>query len=287
MKKIAAAIAAVACFCSCTPANQPATESSDVKRIVTLAPHLTELVFAAGASEMLVGVSAYSDFPQAAKDLPIVSDAFTVDQEQLALLRPNLLLAWQSGTPKHVVDELRTAGFNVVAIRTRGLDDVATALLRIGELSGSTKQAGAAADHYRKSMARLRERYAANTTISVFYQVSARPLYTINGEHFIGEILSLCGGRNIFADLSDLAPAVSVEAVLDRNPEVLLAASDGGDPPFADWQRWDRLAANRYSNHFTIASAQIARPTPRLLMAAAKICDSLVIARKNRGAADG
>ena len=287
MRSICAAVATVACFCSCSPAEQPTTDSSDAKRIVTLAPHLTELVFAAGASELLVGVSAYSDFPRAARDLPVVSDAFTVDQEQLALLKPDLLLAWQSGTPQHVIDGLRAAGFNVAAIRTRGLDDVATALLRIGELSGHANQASAAAKYFRGSMARLREQYAAEADISVFYQVSARPLYTINREHFIGEILSLCGGRNIFADLSDFAPSVSVEAVLDRNPEVLLAASDSSDSPFADWQRWDKLAANRYGNHFTIESAEIARPTPRLLMAAAKICDSLLIARQNREAAGG
>ncbi len=287
MKKIYAAVVTVACLCSCVPAEQSATDSGDVARIVTLAPHLTELVFAAGASEMLVGVSAYSDFPRAASELPVVSDAFTVDQEQLALLKPDLLLAWQSGTPKHVVDELRAAGFKVAVIRTRGLDDVATALLRIGELSGHAEQASAAAEYFRQSMARLREQHAAEASISVFYQISARPLYTINREHFIGEILSLCGGHNIFADLSDLAPSVSVEAVLDRNPEVLLAASESGESPFADWQRWDGLAANRYGNQFTIASAEIARPTPRLLMAAAKICDALLVARQNRDAAGG
>ena len=287
MKNICAAVATVACLCSCIPAERSVTDSGDVTRIVTLAPHLTELVFAAGASEMLVGVSAYSDFPRAAKELPVVSDAFTVDQEQLALLQPDLLLAWQSGTPQHVIDELRAAGFNVAAIQTRGLDDVATALLRIGELSGHSKQAGVAADHFSRSMARLREQYAAAADISVFYQVSARPLYTINGEHFIGEILKLCGGRNIFADLTELAPSVSVEAVLDRNPEVLLAASEGGETAFADWQRWDGLAAIRYGNQFTVESAEIARPTPRLLMAAATICDSLVIARQNREAAGG
>ena len=144
-----------------------------------------------------------------------------------------------------------------------------------------------AAEYFRQSIARLREQYAAKAGISVFYQISARPLYTINREHFIGEILSLCGGHNIFADLSDLAPSVSVEAVLDRNPEVLLAASESGESPFADWQRWDGLAANRYGNQFTIASAEIARPTPRLLMAAAKICDALLVARQNRAAAGG
>ena len=120
----------------------------------------------------------------------------------------------------------------------------------------------------------------------MFYQISTRPLYTINGEHFIGEILSLCGGRNIFADLSALAPSVSVEAVIDRNPEVLLAPSDSGELPFTDWQRWDGLAANRLGNHFVVSAAEIARATPRLLVAARQVCEVLQVARTNRDAAN-
>ncbi len=287
VRSVCVVLATVACICSCSPVEQsaPAPEPDAIRRIVTLAPNLTELVFAAGAGELLVGVSAYSDFPPEAQRLPLVSDAFTVDQEKLALLKPDLLLAWQSGTPVHVVDELRKAGFNIEAITTRGLDDVPAALLRIGELTGHEVQARAAAENFRQSIDEIRRQYSGASEVSVFYQVSARPLYTINREHFIGEILSLCGGRNIFADLSELAPSVSVEAVIDRNPEVLLAASDSGDMPFADWHRWDTLAANRYGNHFVVGSAEIGRATPRLLLAARQVCVALLAARANREAA--
>jgi len=287
VRSVCAALVAVACTCSCSPAEQtvPAPETDSIRRIVTLAPNLTELVFAAGAGELLVGVSAYSDFPPEAGKLPVISDAFTVDQEQLALLKPDLLLAWRSGTPVHVVDELRAAGFNIEAIKTRGLDDVPAALLRIGELTGHNAQARVAAENFRQSIEDIRRQYSDASEVSVFYQVSARPLYTINREHFIGEILSLCGGRNIFAELSELAPSVSVEAVIDRDPEVLLAASDSGELPFADWQRWEGLAANRYGNHFVVGSAEIGRATPRLLLAAHQVCVALLTARANREAA--
>ena len=288
MRSICAVLVAVASIYSCSPADQtvPAAEPGSIRRIVTLAPNLTELVFAAGAGELLVGVSAYSDFPPEALNLPVISDAFTVDQERLALLKPDLLLAWRSGTPVHVVDELRAAGFNIEAITTRGLDDVPVALERIGRLTGHDKQARAAAADFRQSIDDIRRQYSGASEVSVFYQVSARPLYTINREHFIGEILSLCGGRNIFAELSDLAPSVSVEAVIDRDPEVLLAASDGGEMPFTDWQRWDRLAANRYGNHFVVGSAEIGRATPRLLLAAQEVCVALLEARANREATE-
>ncbi len=288
MKLICAVLVTVACTSACSPDEVATTASETVtaKRIVTLAPNLTELVYAAGAADLLVGVSAYSDFPSAAKELPVVSDAFTVDQEQLVLLKPDLLLAWKSGTPAHVVDELRAAGFNVEAVTTRGLDDVPAALLRIGELSGHDAQAIVAAEDFRQSIDEIRRQYRGASELSVFYQISTRPLYTINGEHFIGEILSLCGGRNIFADLSELAPAVSVEAVIDRNPEVLLAASDSGELPFSDWQRWDGLAANRLGNHFVVSAAEIGRATPRLLVAARQVCEALQVARVNRDAAN-
>ena len=282
-----AVIATVACICSCNAAEQAADETATVARIVTLAPNLTELVFAAGAGDLLVGVSAYSDYPPAAQDLPIVSDAFTVDHEQLILLKPDLLLAWQSGTPAHVVDELRAAGFNIEAITTRGLDDVPAALEHIGHLTGNDETARVAAHRFRESFGRLARQHAAAAEISVFYQITARPLYTVNRDHFIAEIISLCGGRNIFSDLSKLAPSVSVEAVIDRDPEVLLAASDSGEMPFADWQRWDNLAANRYSNHFIVGSAEIGRATPRLVEAAEQVCSALRTARENREAAGG
>lgn len=285
MRFSCAVFVTVACLCSCSPVNQGAVDFTRVTRIVTLAPHLTELVFAAGADDLLVGVSAYSDFPPAAANFPVVADAFTVDQERLAMLKPDLLLAWESGTPKHVVDELRAAGYAVETIRTRRLDDVSAALERIGEVTGHPERAQAAADDFRHSIEQLRKRYSGTAKVSVFYQVSARPLYTVNGEHFIGDILSLCGGRNIFAELSDLAPSVSVEAVIDRNPEVLLAASDGSQSPFSDWLRFETLAANRYGNRFVIESAKIARATPRLLIAASKVCRVLVKARENRAAA--
>ena len=287
MRFSCAVIATVACLCSCNTAEKATGAPESITRIITLAPNLTELVFAAGAGDLLVGVSAYSDYPPAAQDIPIVSDAFTVDHEQLIMLKPDLLLAWQSGTPSRVVDELRAAGFNVEAIVTRGLDDVPTALEYIGLLTGNDATARAAASQFRDALDRLARQHSASAEISVFYQITARPLYTVNREHFIAEIISLCGGRNIFSDLSELAPSVSVEAVIDRDPEVLLAASDSGDTPFGDWRRWDRLAANRYNNHFIVGSAEIGRATPRLVEAAEQVCSALTIARDNREAAGG
>jgi len=261
---------------------QNPTNAAHSSRIVTLAPNLAELVFAAGAGDTLVGVSAYSDYPPAVETLPLVGDAFTIDQEQLALLRPDLLLAWESGTPAHVVDELRQAGYEVETIRTRSLGDIAAALERIGKLAGTPQKAREVAAEFSVGLQELRDAYGDAEPIRVFYQVSRRPLYTVGHEHYASELIGLCGGSNVFADLGKLAPAVDVEAVIDRDPEVILAGDDAGDDAFAEWDRWPSIAANRYGNRYLLPGDELSRPTTRVLVAGEAICEALQSARAKR-----
>ena len=257
-------------------------DAASYSRIVTLAPNLAELAFAAGAGDALVGVSAYPDYPPAVEALPLVGDAFTIDLERLALLQPELLLAWESGTPAHVVDELRQAGYAVEAIRTQSLADISTALLRIGELAGTPVPARDAADAFSAGLRQLADAHADADAIRVFYQVSERPLYTVGRHHYASELIRLCGGRNVFADVVELAPAVDVEAVIDRDPEVMLASDDAGGGAFVEWDRWPSVAANRYDNRFLLPADELSRPTPRVLVAARAICDALQTARARR-----
>jgi iron complex transport system substrate-binding protein len=264
-----------------TPAVSSVGPESDL-RIVTLSPHLAELVFAVGAGDLLVGVSAYTDYPQAATDIPVVGDAFSLDQEQLTLIEPDLLLAWDSGTPAHVIDDLGTRGFRIEAITTTGLVDIPAALRKIGSLLGSEQPAEAAASRFEDGLRALQDESVVASPISVFYQVDARPLYTINGTHYVSELIEICGGVNVFAELSGLAPLVSVEAVLERDPEVILASTDAGPAAFDEWERWTNLAANRYGNRFLMPANEIGRATPRLLLAARAVCDALTEGRRNR-----
>lgn len=264
---------------------QSASAEASSPRIVTLAPHLAELLYAVDAGERLVGVSAYTDRPPEAAALPVVGDAFAVDQERLALLEPDLLLAWESGTPAHVIDELRARGYRVEAVRTRGLDDVAAALLTIGELTGHAAEAEQAAQRFREGLRQLASRHRAARPIDVFYQVSQQPLYTINGEHYVSQLIRACGGRNVFASLSELAPMVDVEAVLVRDPEVMLASSDNPADVFAVWRQWPDLAVNRFDNFFFLPADEIGRATPRLLAAGETLCRVLERARERRAAA--
>lgn len=281
----AGALACVcALFCACSkPAPEPPHEGP-AERVVTFAPHLAEMMYEIGAQQKLVGVSAWSDFPREVLDLPQVGDAFTIDQEQLSLLQPDLVLVWESGMPAHAVDELRARGYRVESLRTRDLDDVAAALLTLGELTGHVTKAKAAAERFSGQLESLRSQHSGAEPIDVFFQISARPLYTVNRDHFISKIIELCGGRNVFADVGQFAPSVSVEAVVDRDPEVLLAGTNLGNEVFSAWTRWPDLAANRYGNQFLLPDETIGRPSPRLAAAARSVCLALQQARANRAA---
>jgi iron complex transport system substrate-binding protein len=274
--------------CGQDTVDQTAVQADDANklRIVTLAPHLAELVFDVGAGDLLVGVSSFTDYPEAASKLPVVSDAFVTDRELLALLRPNLLLAWESGTPVHVIDNLRAAGFRVEVVRTTSLKDVSGALVFLGELTGHQATARSLADEFGDGITARRAAFSGAPPIRVFYQIAVRPLYTVNADHYISELIGVCGGQNIFSDLADLAPMVAVEAVIERDPEVMLAGDTGQSDAFDVWQRWPELAANRYNNHFLLPASELGRPTPRLLHAADAICEALDTARHNRDRRD-
>lgn len=266
--------------------GDPSAADRSASRIVTLSPHLAELVDRVGAREMLAGVSAHTSLDDGAPMPPEIGDAFVVDLESLALIDPDLILAWASGTTGRTVEELRARGYRVEVVVTKRLADVAVALERIGELTGRADAAAEAGRQFTDALARLRQEYADKPVIRVFYQISALPLYTINGSHFVSELIALCGGRNIFADLDELAPLVSEEAVLSRDPEVILAGvPDPQDAPgeiFSAWQRWPTMAANRHGNRFVIDAALISRPTPTLIEAGRKICNALDKARARR-----
>jgi len=278
----------LALLSACQPdARSQAGPTAPATRVVTLAPHLAELMFDISAGDLLIGVSAYTDYPEPARLLPVVSDAFVVDRERLAVLGPDLLLAWRSGTPAHVVDQLKRAGYRVEVIETRGLRDIAKALNRLGELTGRTDTAQRVADDYLAAIDAIARAHADSEPIRVFYQISQRPLYSVNGDHYISELVGICGGINIFADIGELAPLVDVEAVIDRDPEVMLAGEDSLKEAFDVWDRWPGISANRYGNRFFMPAEEIGRPTTRLVTAAGAVCDALEQARMNRHARSG
>jgi len=260
-------------------AQVSAAESVARLRIVSLAPNVTELAYAAGAGGTLVGTVEYSDYPAAARELPRVGDAWRVDVERVLALRPDLVLSWASGTPEDTVARLRSMGLHVVPIETFRLADVSAALRTIGQIAGTVQVADAAARRYEDAVRSLRASHAGVRRLSVFIEIDDEPLYTVNGRHVISEVVELCGGSNVFADLPQLAPPVALEAVLARDPEVILSTDDTISDPGRLWRPWTRLQAVRSGTIYSLNSDTLTRATPRLAEGARAVCAALDDAR--------
>jgi len=261
--------------------GRPDTQSvtavrDDSPRIVTLAPHLAELVASAGALDALVGVSAYSDYPAAVTQIPVVSDGFRIDAEALLSVRPTLVLAWGGGgqaTSRALLEEL---GVPILEIPGRTLADIPKALRMIGAALNVADTAELAAQRFEAGIDALE---FSGEVLDVFYEINSQPLYTVGGGHYISELIALCGGANIFAELTTGAPAVSLEAVVLRDPHVILTTTNVDAPDETIWRRWPQLRAVRSDNVLSVPGDVVARPSVRLAKGGAAICDALADAR--------
>ena len=254
------------------------------QRIVSLAPHITETLYAAGAGAAVVGAVDYSDYPPAARQLPRVGGYSRLDLEAILRLKPDLVIAWESGNPPAQIDKLRALGLPVFLSQPDSMDDIALQIENFGRLAGREAAAVAAADAFRTRLAHLRATYAGKPRVRVFYQIWKAPLMTVGGPQIISRAIELCGGENIFGHLPERAPTVSLEAVLAANPEAIVATGMGEARPewLDDWKRWPRLLAVQRGNLFHMNPDILQRHTPRLLDGTEQLCQALETARKRR-----
>ncbi|HTD05021.1 cobalamin-binding protein, partial [Undibacterium sp.] len=259
--------------------DKPAT------RIVSLAPHVTELLFAAGAGPRLIGVSEYSDYPEQAKTIPSVGSVFALDVERVLALRPDLVVVWGTGNGAAIADKLRGLHLNVYQSDPRDYDSIATSIERLAILSGTPATGNAAAAALRRRLDQLKQTYRqapGTKPVSVFYQVWRSPLMTLNDTHMVSAAIRLCGGENIFGRLREISPTVNVEAVLKADPEVIMTTDGEKQEALADWLRFPKLAAVAKSNLYVVKGDWINRSGPRLLDGTEAVCKSLDSARKKR-----
>ena len=247
------------------------------RRIVSLSPHLTELLYAAGAGDSVVGALEYSDYPPAARALPRVGSESGIDLEAVLALRPDLVVAWPNAGSRRTIERLAGLGLPVFRSEPRELDDIPRTLLRLGVLARTEPAARAAADAFRARAQGIHSRYSKRPAVRVFYQVWDRPLQTVNGEHVITKVLRLCGGENVFAALPLIAPEIDREAVLRANPQVIVASGPGGERPawLDEWKRFPGLAAAASGHLYALPPELIQRHTPRILEGAERLCELL------------
>jgi iron complex transport system substrate-binding protein len=247
------------------------------RRIVALAPHIVENLYSAGAGQYLVGAVSYSDFPAAAADVPRVGSYRAFSLETILALQPDLIITWASGNGIAALQDLQTLGVPVYVSEPRKLDDIPRSLRAYARLAGTEQVGERAAQKVSQALHALAVDYSERRPISVFYQIWHEPLQTLNGEHLVSSVIELCGGRNAFADAISLAPRINLEAVLERNPESIVASGANTErPPWLDlWRSYPTLTAVHNEALFFINPDHIQRPTARIVLGARELCGML------------
>ena len=262
-------------------AGKTVTLKAPAKRILSLAPHVTELLYAAGAGDLIVGTVEYSDFPEAAKKIPRVGSHNSLDLERIVALKPDLIVIWLHGNSQKQLDRLLELGIPAFYNEPAKLDHIPRSIETLGTLTGTSTEARAAASAFRTKVETLRTRYANRAPVSLFYQVWSKPLTTLNGQHLVADVISLCGGKSLFADLKPKAPAVAMEAVIEADPETIVSTSilkDGLEL----WAKWPRMRAVKNGHLFAMDGNIINRHGPRITDGAEKLCEILESVRQRR-----
>jgi iron complex transport system substrate-binding protein len=248
------------------------------QRIVSLAPGATAMLFAAGAGERLVGTSQYSTEPAAANAIPRIGDAQSFDLERILALHPDVIVVWAGGTSPTQLARLQGVGLRIYRHRLTRLDDIPASLLRLGRLAGTEAAAQPAAEQLRQRIASLRARYLKAPAATVLIQVWNRPIYTVGRDEIMTDVIHACGYRSIYEDLADPGPAVSLESVLARDPQIILALppdESSGRDWVAAWRAFPTMRAMRSGRVLSWTDQRLSRLGPSIVDAAEDLCGAL------------
>jgi len=258
------------------------TLTQAAQRIVSLAPHATELLFEAGAAKSIVAVSDYSNFPEAAKNLPSVGNVFAMDTERLLAIKPDLVVIWGTGNGKVLASKLRSNHITVFESEPRNYEMVATSIERLSILAGTETVGKAAAAKFRQRLEDLRKTYRqpdSSTPVTVFYEVWNKPLMTLNDEHMISAAIRLCGGRNVFGRLKELSPTITTEALLSSNPDTIITGGENADS-LNEWRQFKTLTAVKKNHLYAVKADLLNRAGPRILDGTEALCKQIALARE-------
>lgn len=258
------------------------TLQKPAQRVIALAPHVTELLFAAGGASRIIGTVTYSDYPEEAKKIPRLGDNRLVDMERLIAMKPDLIVVWMHGSSERQIETIRQLGIPTFHSEPKTLDGIADSLLRLGQLMGTENVAQPAAADIRRQLAALSRQYANRPPVRLFYQVWDKPLYTLSGMHIVSDAIRLCGGVNIFQDLKTTAPVVSIEGVLQADPEAIFGTAEKNYGGVNLWRPYKTMTAVRNDNLFTLNGELLNRSGPRMIPGTAALCEKLDLARQHR-----
>jgi iron complex transport system substrate-binding protein len=253
-------------------------------RIVSLAPGATEMLFAAGAGARVIATVAYSDDPAAARLVPRIGDAAAIDMERLIALHADVVVAWPKGGNPAQIAQVERMGLPVYREQVDAFSEFPASLRRLGELAGTRPIAERAARDLETQLAALTKRYGGGTPVSVLLEIWDRPIYTVGGKHLMSDALTLCGARNIFGDLAVAAPVVDIEAVIARNPDMIVAAAPPGAASgwLDEWKPFRALQAVRSGRLIAFEDQRLSGLGPSALAATAGLCQLIDAKRVTR-----
>lgn len=256
----------------------PVYLSKPATRIISLAPDITEILFALGAEKQVVGVISDSNYPEAAKKIPIVGAIGGLDIERMVALKPDLIITWDKSFARQLSILQSKFGVAIYTTKPKQLEDIALTMKNLGALTGNVETARLKAQLYLQALNQLASKYQHQKPINVFYQIGNYSLLTINKESWINQAIELCGGRNVFAKARFAVPEISWEALLVANPQVIITDTTQRD--WKDrWQKWRSIDAVKRNQLYAIDPDYIDRAGPRLILGVNQLCQSLEKAR--------
>ncbi|WP_262415376.1 vitamin B12 ABC transporter substrate-binding protein BtuF [Vibrio sp. SCSIO 43132] len=254
---------------------------SSVKRIISLAPHATEIAFAAGLGDKLIAATDHSDYPDAAKKLERVANYQGIKLERIVALQPDLIITWPSGNPAKELDKLKKLGFKIYESKTGTFQDITNNLIQLSQYADDPTIGKKAAKDFELALANLKQRYATDQPVKYFYQLSTKPIITVAQHSWPSEVFSYCGGENIFVDSASPYPQVGEEQVVIRQPDVIFTSRHAVQNESL-WNGWaSQVPAVQHKQVWSLNSDWINRPTPRTVYAVEQVCDFFEQARKN------
>lgn len=265
--------------------NRSVTLSKPAERILSLSPHNTENLFSAGAGEKIVGVVNHSDYPPQALDIASVGSSYaSLNLEAMLALEPDLIVAWETGGNRETLHKMDKLGFPIYYSEPRDFEDIIENIEELALLADSSARIDPPLTQLRNELTHLQKEFSKKSTQSVFYQVWREPLMTLNGEHLISRALELCGARNAFAHLSIIAPRLSIESVVQANPDIIITGRvDGKDPDMTMWEKWNSLGAVQHHGFIFVDSGAMHRNTARMIMGIRGLCEHIDQVRQRHG----
>ena len=248
------------------------------QRIVSIAPGATEMLFAAGAGSRVIATVEFSDEPPEAKKVARIGDSNAVDMERVVALRPDVVVVWEGGSNVAQVSQLEKLKVPLYRHRVSRLGDIPMSLRRLGALAGTQPAAEAAAHDVEIRLATLQKRYGQSATKpTVLLEVWNRPIYTVGGSQMMSDSLRLCGALNVFSDLKEQGPSVDTEAVIGRDPQIIVAVAPPGVSHewLSEWKRFGTLRAVRDGRLVPFEDQRLSRLGPSAVAGTEALCEAI------------